>query len=268
VHFYPDDDELAVNDVVDVFWSTNGIGAAPAGSVGALHVDPTLGPPQPIALPSLTGLGQLEGLAVAPSAQRLFVTDTGKNAVYQIDLAPTPKLVVLSPPGTEQNPFRIATDGAIAYWTNEVTGGAVRSADVVNKDLLDLATGQGKPRGLALDPDGDAIYWTNFETGEVRRADLATPGAPIDVATGRKGPSGITVDATHVYWTDRGLAPSDPGLVLRAKKDGSSAPETLWEDADMRPGAIAVDATHVYWINEGFSTQNNGQVLRLKLPAP
>jgi hypothetical protein len=59
------------------------------------------------------------------------------------------------------------------------------------------------------------------------------------------GATGVAIDATHVYWTNRGTNGLLDGTVARALKNGTGA-EVLASSLDS-PFIITLDATHAYW---------------------
>jgi hypothetical protein len=65
--------------------------------------------------------------------------------------------------------------------------------------------------------DGPYIYWTEANSpGRVAR--MAIAGGPvIAIADGLNNPYGLTTDATHIYFTERGVG-KDDGTILRIAK--------------------------------------------------
>src|SRR5262249_52026418 len=68
------------------------------------------------------------------------------------------------------------------------------------------------------------------------------------IATGQASPWGVHVDATNVYWSNRGTAPDFlDGRIVRATPDAAKV-ETI-TGAQKEPTGIAGDASFVYWVN-------------------
>jgi hypothetical protein len=68
---------------------------------------------------------------------------------------------------------------------------------------------------------------------------------PVLLADNLGGPFWIAVDATTVYWTERGRNSPTPNVVQRVAKDGTGLVTLASENVIF--GAVAVDATNVYW---------------------
>jgi hypothetical protein len=64
-----------------------------------------------------------------------------------------------------------------------------------------LATGQGQPRGLALDEIN--VYWTTWGDGSIRRCAIAgCNDEPTTLVTGQNQPVGPAVTGDAIYWTE------------------------------------------------------------------
>jgi hypothetical protein len=73
----------------------------------------------------------------------------------------------------------------------------------------------------------------------------------VTLATSQGHPVAMALDDTSVYWTALGSGcPASDGTVVRAPKDGSSAPVVLASGL-ASPQGIAVDGANVYWAEQG-----------------
>lgn len=115
---------------------------------------------------------------------------------------------------------------------------------------VDVAT-EIEPKTLAVDDDR---VW--FDGSFVPKA-----GGKSAAPSAVKAPLALAVDATHLYFTQKG------GRVLRVAKAGG-ATQTLAEKLPDEPAAIALDGTHVYvsamsWTGESGNIRRKGVVARV-----
>lgn len=107
----------------------------------------------------------------------------------------------------------------------------------------------------------EGTHTANYTDGSVMRAPL-TGGTPVTLASGQRQPTAIAVDATSVYWANKGGdLHTKAGIVKVAK--GGGTPVTL-ASKGARPSAIAVDADSVYWWNMiNSATRFNASVMKV-----
>jgi len=221
---------------------------------------------------------------VAAHGANVFFTTFGEGGIYfaNFDGSPLdggPSFRRLAIEGAQSYPYRIDFDATSVFWINEGTATSDPPDGQVVSMLRDdlsfteakaptvLANEERIPRAMVLDKDATdntvALYFTTFsESGELKRID-ANGGDPIVMATGQSFPNGVAVDATHVYWTNRG-----DGTVLRMPKLATEETvPTVLAQSQTGPGPIVLDATHVYWANEGTSDDTNGSIMKIGKPA-
>ncbi len=251
-----------------LFFATSGVGGKPGVIAGIDLSNPNM--PKNLGF-NIPGLVAPEGIAV--DGANAYFTDFGAESVLSLDLVSGTSAVIASPGiGTGQNsPYRIAMDDKTIFWVNEGKPGklgAIMLSDRMDPTPVVAAASQDTPRSLALGlkaGTAEAIYWANFGSGEVMSASLSgtpvTAGAPVPLATGQASPHGVAIDATHVYWTNRG-----DGTVRKVPRGGGKA--VIVAKNQVAPGAIVVEGDSVFWVNEGSSSSADGAVMRLSKGAP
>ena len=161
----------------------------------------------------------------------------------------------------------IALDASHVYWGNFNAGTIGRANLDGTKVEQNFIPDAGRyPGGVAVD---DAhIYWGNGEkptdspllsAGSIGRANLDGTGVEKQFIAGGSilnlgvsEPRSPAVNASHIYWTDIGPAPTTIG---RANLDGTAIDGAFIEFPLGSPGtiplAVAVDNDHLYWANLG-----------------
>ncbi len=211
-------------DQTRVYWAGSGGGVQSCDLAGCDGVPTTLG-----ASPQ----GFYLGLAVGPT--RVFWSDATK-------ILACPKTGCAGPPTVlasgRVGPWSVATDGKNVYWIElgkangggkiplqDYSDGAVLSCAVTgcNDSPTVLASYPTWRGGNAIAADASGVYWsTDDASGTLRQivgcAAGGCGGHPKVYATTSSTPNwpatrGVAVDATNVYWTNRGL-----GEVLTAPK--------------------------------------------------
>lgn len=165
------------------------------------------------------------------------------------------------------DPFDVATDGALVYWSDAgtvykkpVSGGprqailpAPASHLAFDRELFLLAGDRvmsasnsivhaDMPPLSGLAAHARALYWLRASSGQLVRAP-ATSGTvqALRMLPGAGG--GVAVDDEHVYWIAEGRRLQRAPWAL-----GATAPVVLHEAAQpFGTGDVAVDETHVYW---------------------
>ena len=118
--------------------------------------------------------------------------------------------------------------------------------------LIVLATGEGRPAGIAV--DSRFVYWADKSNdagaGAVKKAPIG--GGPITVLATGRDPSEIVIDATTIYWTDFA-----DGKVLMAPLSGipGGGPGTVVAANEPTADAIAIDEHNLYWTVDGAIRQ-------------
>jgi hypothetical protein len=150
----------------------------------------------------------------------------------------------------------LIADGGTLYFA-EPDAGKIRSVSISGAGLSELATGEGKPRALAV--DATHLYWLAGQ--EVRRVSRA--GGTVTTLAPTNLPSDLAIDATHVYWLDAGT------LSLRRVAKGGGPSEELWRETNEDPGlgrvgALAVDDEFVFFENQQGHFDDDRQINRLR----
>jgi hypothetical protein len=148
---------------------------------------------------------------------------------------------------------RLAADSRYLYYTQTAASGWVGMVDIRTGASGTVAGGLAYPDAVAV--DASAVYWLEAnatQTGTVVKKVVLPGGTPVVVAAQPPGlftcasaycvkHSGLAIDATNVYWGQRGAiyrAPIAGGsITLLAARDAGSDTE------------VAIDAGTVYWVD-------------------
>jgi eukaryotic-like serine/threonine-protein kinase len=143
----------------------------------------------------------------------------------------------------QDTPIHLVTYQGRVFWINVGSGdhgGEVKSVRMDGTGMTTLASGQGKPSGMAT--DGVYVYWVNYGDGTVYRVPIGG-GEPKRLAEGQLGPRSIAVGPLGIYWTNR-----EGGTVIFRSNAGETTELANGQD---QPGDIAIDAERVYWADRG-----------------
>jgi hypothetical protein len=144
----------------------------------------------------------------------------------------------------------MATDGNNTFYTS--SAGTVNKLPASGGQAQVLATGQGDPRGIAV--DSGYVYWANYGDGNISR--VSSLGGAVQVlATGQSRPLAIAADSANAYWTNLGA-----GTIAKVPISGGAVTAIAADQA--APWGIDLDNTHVYWTNNG-NGPNQGSVASL-----
>jgi DNA-binding beta-propeller fold protein YncE len=238
---------------------------------------------QPAGADAIFDTFEARGLAVDPSAQRLWWSD-----VLPLG-APIPGGVIRTGSATGGRSDNIVGPGLPApagvavdvrrgkvYWTDlgdASSSSAVFSANLDGSDPQRIVSGPSfsEIAGIAIDPLRDKLYFTYINplidavhTGGIARADL--DGGNIEPLVGGLGkPIGIAVDpyGGQIYWADaRELsAGGGDGRIQATDLDGQHI-ATILGGLDVPYGvALDLDERYVYWTDMG-----TGKIQRTGMP--
>jgi len=121
----------------------------------------------------------------------------------------------------------------------------------------------------ALAADEQFVYFANQRDGTLCRAPLG--GGEVEVVgEGRAGVVGLAVDATHLYWLERGTVGARDGRLLRLPRAVQALPRQQALEVVARgqrqPVHLAIDDTAVYWTTR--LGDGGGAVMRADKAAP
>ncbi|AWI09961.1 putative Ig domain-containing protein [Ereboglobus luteus] len=161
-----------------------------------------------------TGLNAPGGLAINESTGRLYVADTGNNAVKEIN---TETGAVTATATGFNTPEALAIDDAGLIYVTDTGSGKVLVHDAVSKKtstVLDTTAGLNAPAGIAIDGDG-FVYVVDTGNASVS-AILASPMTTVELQN--------TSAATRSRVTLDGAVRASPGATYQWFKDGVAIP--------------------------------------------
>ncbi len=134
--------------------------------------------------------------------------------------------------------YGVQLDATHAYVANRASPGQILR---VAKDTLDggrdaVVIDQDLPTGFVVDR-GD-VFIPNF-AGHLNAGRAAGDGGWVRLSTAQT-PVIAAVDATHVYWSDRGTS-----RIRKVPRDGGAAEDVA--TGENNPGYLAIDRAGVYW---------------------
>jgi hypothetical protein len=177
---------LAV-DATSVYWSTSAqtLLSAPLSGIDG-------GSPAQLAMDLAQGL--------ALDATSVYWASYNDDSVNKVPKVPvdggSPVVLVPAPDGGVAGGNQITLDTTSVYWTNRVTG-AVSSAPLAGGTGTPLATGPTGASGIAV--NGSTVYWGNKSSIESVPVD---GGAANVLASPPSGGDGLLIDSGHLYWTN------------------------------------------------------------------
>jgi hypothetical protein len=194
-------------------------------------------------------VGFEDGLAVDPTAGKMYWTDTEAGVISSANMNGTETQIMIDDSGEE--PLGVALDvaGGKIYWTDAE---GVKRANL-NGSERQLLTKEPARGLLALDLTAQQIYWADWPSGDIKTAAMAPEPTVTNIIIKQPAPFGVAVDHAggKVYWLELNLNKKkrEKNEIRRANLDGTQ-PETLVE----RPGAgfeggLAIDpaAGKLYW---------------------
>jgi hypothetical protein len=101
----------------------------------------------------------------------------------------------------QNNPYAVAIDSTNVYFTNQVNSGDAHQVAQNASMSAGISLGAtSTPGGIAT--DGTNVYWVGGNT--VYKCPVGVAGGGKAIATNQSGASFVAVDATSVYWTNKG----------------------------------------------------------------
>jgi len=143
-------------------------------------------------------------------------------------------------------PYSIALDASYVYWTSGGAQNKVLRRPITMSGTEELATGQSKPRELAIDVVNGQLFWSNYgqsSDAQVMQLKIGSgPAAPL-VDQQNKGVWGLAMINDNVYFANQleGTINRESVMTPTGVQVLASKQATPWD--------VAVDAQYVYWTN-------------------
>ena len=148
------------------------------------------------------------------------------------------------------------------YWADHGNGtNQIRRANLDGTNVQDIATGFGRPVGIALDMSGGKIYWTDRDNvdfanpnarNSIRRMNLDGTNTETLVTGGPSVKEAIALDTAggKMYWVDWNTF-TGAGKIQRANLDGTNVEDVVPELIDPRGIALDFSRGKMYWTDGG-----------------
>jgi hypothetical protein len=113
-----------------------------------------------------------------------------------------------------------------------------------------IASGQNRPTGVAVDLLNNHLYWANEgsapNSGTIVEANSDGSNQKT-IATGQDNPVGVAVSGNNLYWANGGDPGQSDGSIIEANFDGTDAHAIATNQDD--PSDVAVGGTDLVWSN-------------------
>ncbi len=182
----------------------------------------------------------------------------GKGTIARADLDGDPLSVEMDFIPGAHNPQGVAVNATHIFWANAGEDGLAVGEKVETKTIgraeidgekpeqgfipVDSGLQKRRPKGVALSPA--RVYWAMNNAaneGIVASRELDSNEASEKLIDAGVEVRGIALDATHVYWANKGK-----NAIGRALLDFSSIEPEFIKDAE-KPEGLALNATHLFW---------------------
>jgi hypothetical protein len=157
------------------------------------------------------------------------------------------------------SPASLTVDAVNVYWSTLSPIAIYSQAKTGAGAAAPLISNQPLPLGVAI--GAGRLFWTNELADGGSVASCALPSCDAGAfATGQTNPSYLKIDASGVYWIDRGTPPTANGAIVMCPLSGCGAGPVTLAAGQLDPQAITLDATSVYW------TLQTGNVMKVAKP--
>jgi len=143
----------------------------------------------------------------------------------------------------ESTLMRVTLDETFVYWTEQ--DGRVRAVPKAGGATFEAAYVFGNPTDITA--DDEHLYWVIPQFGQVAMA--PTPSGEGTQISDQSDPQAVAVDATHVYWVNRGTADASSGELVRARRGNLASAEVILSGLDA-PITVAVSDDAAYWSSQ------------------